>query len=356
MSLGHQLFEQQSGAAHARAAREIVASLKPIQRSTYSIAAAIAAVAAGDPKSAPLEWAVSTTMEEESGQTARTANSLLIPTALLARDMTVAASNAGGFLVSGAEVAMAFDVLRAKSVAFRLGAQMFPGLVGQTALSKVNAGSTAYWLSTEAAQTTESQPVIGQVALTPRTAGAYVEVSRQLLKQSRLADQVIQRDLGAALSAAADGAVIAGTGVGGQPTGIVNTSGVVPVSGASLTWGSTLDAVVTSGNANTELSGWAATPAVGKVLATRERASGSGFIADGGMVAGKPLLASTGVPSATLIGGPWDDVVVGEWGVLEISADPYTQFKSAVVGIRAFWSIDVGILRPGAFTVFSSVS
>lgn len=355
MSLGAQMFDQHAAALQATAAAELVRSLKPRQRSTYSLAAAVNAVIHGDLRSAPLEWAVSQEIERESNTAAHTGNSLLVPTALLRRDLTAANAAAGGYMV-GTELGGAFDVLRARSVALRLGAEILPGLTGNTTFAKVTTGASSYWLPAESTQITESTPTLGQLSLTPKTCGAFLEVSRALLKVAPLADRVIARDLGGALAAAVDTAVIAGSGASGQPTGIINTEGVSTVTGTSLAWGGVLDFVVNAGTANSECTGFTTTPAIYKLLASREKAAGSGFIADGGMIDGKPLLHSTGVPTDTLIGGPWNDVLIGEWGVLEISSDAFTKFSTAIVGVRAFWTVDVGILRPAAFSVAGSIT
>lgn len=355
MSLGSTMYDAHAAALQANAAAELVRSLRPRQRATYSLATALGALIGGDLRAAPLEFAVSQAIERESGIAARTAHSLLVPIALLRRDLTASASAAGGYLV-GTDIPGAFDVLRARSVALRLGATLAPNLTGNATLAKVTTGATAYWVSTETTQITESTPTVGQLALTPKTVGTFVEISRQLLTQSALAERVIARDLGAALAAALDAAVIAGTGASGQPTGIVNTAGVNAVAGAALAWGGVLDFMVNAGTANSDFTGFAAPPAIYKLLASREKAAGSGFIAAAGQIDGRPLLHSTGVPAGTLIGGPWEDVLIGEWGVLELSSDAFTKFQTAIVGIRAFWTVDVGVLRPGAFSVATSIT
>jgi hypothetical protein len=58
-----------------------------------------------------------------------------------------------------------------------------------------------------------------------------------------------------------------------------------------------------------------------------------------------------------LIFGSWDEVVIGDWGVLEIATDNGgTRFNQAQVGIRALWMVDVLLRYPQAFVVSSNLS
>lgn len=101
------------------------------------------------------------------------------------RDMVVGTPSAGGYLVSTDLLAQSFiELLRNRMMVKTAGATVLAGLVGDIANPpKQTGGGTAYWVG-ESGSPTESQQTIGQVALAPKTAGAFTDIRRKLLKQS----------------------------------------------------------------------------------------------------------------------------------------------------------------------------
>jgi HK97 family phage major capsid protein len=271
--------------------------------------------------------------------------------------LSAAGADSGAYLV-GTKNAAIIDFLRARSVVGRFGATILPGLVGNVTLPKVLTGAVVTWLTNEAAEAVEQTPTLAQAALTPKTVAVLVEFSRQLLLQSTpVVDLVLGRHLSDALRAAVDAAALAGTGSAGQPLGLVATPGVNSITGTSLAWAGVLDFIVNSGAANLDVSGWAMTPAVYKLLASREKgAAGSGMILSDGAIDARPALHSTSVPTASLIAGPWPEVWLAEWGAVDLSFDPYTKFTSAIIAVRAMFSLDVAVRYPGAFSVASAIT
>jgi HK97 family phage major capsid protein len=63
---------------------------------------------------------------------------------------------------------------------------------------------------------------------------------------------------------------------------------------------------------------------------------------------------STGVCSEVFFGN-WRDVLIGEWGVLEIVPNPYdsTLFRQGGILLRAMQSADVAIRHPESFAVMA---
>ena len=82
----------------------------------------------------------------------------------------------------------------------------------------------------------------------------------------------------------------------------------------------------------------------------------AGNMLDGQLV-GFNAMSSEQLASGNLIFGSWDEVVIGEWGVLQLDVDRGgTRFNQAQVGIRAMWMVDVLIRRPSAFVVSTNLS
>lgn len=279
------------------------------------------------------------------------------------RDLTVATAGAGGFLVETANVGF-IDMLRNRSVAFRLGATRLSGLQGSLTIPRQSAAATAVWLANEASQITESQQTFVQVAMSPKNVGAYTEISRQLLLQSSPgAEGIVTSDLAQVVALAADLAVLNGSGASGQPTGIINTAGIGGVTGTTLGFAGIVEfqSDVAGSNVMPSRGGYVTTPAVAALLMQRVKFTNTasplweGNLWDGQMV-GYPALSSNQVPSANMLYGDWSEVVVGEWGVLEIEVNPYANFQAGIIGVRAIYSMDVGVRRPFAFSLATSIT
>ena len=67
-------------------------------------------------------------------------------------------------------------------------------------------------------------------------------------------------------------------------------------------------------------------------------------------------MSSNQMPSANMLFGDWAKVVVAEWGVLSIEANPYANFQAGIVGIRALYSIDIGVRYGAAFSLATSIT
>jgi hypothetical protein len=76
-----------------------------------------------------------------------------------------------------------------------------------------------------------------------------------------------------------------------------------------------------------------------------------------GALVGFPAMSTEQVGANGLVFGSWDELVIGVWGVLELSTDNGgTRFNQAQVGIRALWMVDVLLRYPQAFIVSSNLS
>src|SRR6202008_561986 len=119
------------------------------------------------------------------------------------------------------------------------------------------------------------------------------------------------------------------SGANGQPTGLLNTAGLGSQSGTTLAQAGVLNMKETCATANARDEGIAflTTPAVREILEGRERGTnGDGFIWDNEQIASRPGHVSTDMPSATMVAGDWQDLLLGLWGPgFEFSLNPYEQ-------------------------------
>lgn len=297
----------------------------------------------------------------ELAKRAHDAQRPLVPwRALARRDLTTATPGGGGYLVNTA-VGDAVDVLRPWSVAARAGVSILSGLQSNLSIPRTTGNVTGYWLPDEGTPTTESTPTLGSVAMTPKTCGAYLEISRQLRLQSPQVETFVRNELLRTIGTLVDTAILNGSGTLGQPLGLLNTAGIGTQSGTAIGYSDILamqDAVAAA-NADDASVSAIATPAVRALLAGRERAAGSGMCWDRGELAGMRGYATTAIPDGTLIVGAWPEVVLGLWGPgFELAISPLDPeaFRRGVVGVRMLVSVDVAVRHPSAFCVASSIT
>lgn len=263
-----------------------------------------------------------------------------------------------------APAALSFiDLLRNASIVLRFGAGRLPNLQNDVAIPRQTAGTSVTWLG-PGGTVTASDPAFGQVSATPKTACIITEVSEQLLRQSA-AEEVIAHSLAADMAVGLDQAAIRGVG-GVEPLGILNTPGIGTASGSSLSYSGLVGVQKTVADANGVIDpralGYITTPAVGELLKGRQRFTGTdsplwrGAIHQG-EIEGAQAIASTIVPTATLIYGDFSQVVIGEWGPLLIATDRSdSRFNQAQIGIRALWMVDVFVTAPAAFVKVTGIT
>lgn len=331
----------------------------------YSLLRAIRAAAEGKLREmAPLEHEAHVAVEARLGP-ARNEHTVYVPPEVMTRDLTVGTASAGGYLVATQNLGF-IDSLRNRSITMAAGATRMPGLVGNVTVPRQTAAATAYWLATESTAITESQQTFGQLTLTPKNVGAYTEISRQLLVQaSPGADAVVMQDLAQVVALALDAAAVAGTGASGQPTGILNTAGIGGFTGTSLATAALLnaqsDVLAANGLLNPAAAAYVTTPAVAELLMARQRFTSTdtplwaGSMVNG-QVIGVPGYACSNMPAATMIYGDWSQLVIGEWGRLAVEVNPFANFAAGIVGVRAFYTCDIGVRAAASFTAATSIT
>jgi len=277
------------------------------------------------------------------------------------RDISIGVG--GGAYLVGAENIGFIELLRNRSVVLKMGTTRLTGLVGNVTIPKQTGAATAYWMA-ESESITESQQTFVQVALSPKNCGAYTEISRQLLLQSSPGvEAIVSNDLATVVALAVDVGVLRGTGGAAQPLGIIGTSGLGSVSGTSFAYSSIMEFQTDVAGSNvTPLRPGFVTPSAtaGTAKQKVKFASTASPIWEGslwdGTIDGMAAMSSEQMSSATMLFGDWSQVIVGEWGVLEIEMNPYADFKAGIIGVRAIYSMDSALKYAGAFSYASSIS
>lgn len=310
--------------------------------------------------------------QEIARRSGRPANGTYLPhAALLSRGLSVGTATAGGNTVATNLLAGSFiDVLRPRAKVLQAGAKVMTGLNGNVAIPRQTGAGAAYWVS-EGDEPTESQQAFDQVQMTPRTVGAYTEISRKLLLQSSVSIQdFVSQDLITVIGLAMDAAAINGAG-SAQPTGILGTSGILTqtIAGSAPTWAEIVgfETKVAAESADEPTCAYLTTPKVRGTLrqtlpntAAKDpiwtAANGNG--ADGtvngyrGFVSSNvPATLGTGTNEHAIIYGNFADLIIGLWGAVDLLLDPYSLSKSGAMRVTAFQDMDVCVRHAESFCV-----
>lgn len=299
--------------------------------------------------------------------------SLLIPGEILTRQLPTEGQRAmatqpgskGGYAISVENMGF-IEILHNRSVAMRMGARQIHGLNGNVTFARQTGTPAVTWQAGDNVSVTAADQTLGQLSMTPKTCIVVTDVSEQLLRQaSPSAEAFVMADIAAQVAiAGVDNAVINGTG-GSQPVGIKNTIGIASgQDAATATYAKILAFPQTAGSANA-LRGNAGfvtnTAGAARLMQVQRFTSTDTPLWEGNMMDGTcvqfPAMSSEQVGASGLIFGSWDELVIGDWGVLELSTDNGgTRFNTATVGVRAMWMVDVMVRYPQAWVVSTNLS
>jgi HK97 family phage major capsid protein len=354
----------------------------------YSISAAIRQAAGEEPPG--LETEVHNALFEQVGMDSRNAakdvdprsSSILVPTVgvnwhrdqdgqVVTRDGLDTGTATKGQEAVFTEYGGFLELLRTRMVTTRMGATFLPGLRGNVAFVRQTGAMTLEWVGeNDDSDVSTSDLTLVRVTLSPKTGMGSGFYSRQLLRQNAIGiDSIVEKDLAAVHARGWDLAALFGTGSSNQPTGLWNQSGInsLAIDGAiSLAAVVNLETEIFADDADAEGMGYVTTPEIrGQAKQTEMFADSSGRPLWTGMgiegeMNGYRALASNQVSkdvwtAAAVDGrhgiffGDWSQMLLGEWGVLELIVDPFSRKKEAVVEVTSFQMVDVQLAQPTAF-------
>lgn len=280
------------------------------------------------------------------------------------------ASQAGNLIQTAVDASMWTDVLRPALVLAQLGINVLPGLRDNLAVPRKTVAGTLAML-TEVAAASETQPTTALPILSPKRIGSYVEPSKQAIIQGVLGiENMLRQDLldGGAVLAEWQG--INGDATGANARGIRNVSGIGSVvggaNGANWAWSHVvgLETAVANANANSgSRAGYLTNTKVRGTSKTTQKAANLPFMWDNGefplngyragitnnvpsnLVKG----ASGAVCSSAVFSSDWSMFVMGIFGGLDVTVDPYTLATTGQIRITLNMFIDWLCRQPGAF-------
>ena len=294
--------------------------------------------------------------EAAADKLGRASRGITIPMDVMKRDLNVGTATAGGNLVeTELDSANFIDLLRNRSALDQAGATVLTGLSGNVNIPRQSGAATAYWVA-ESGSPTESQQTIDQVALTPKTCGAFTDFSRKLMIQSSIdVENMVRGDLAKVLALEIDRVGLYGSGSSNQPLGLKDTTGVLTedFSANTPTFAEVvaLESDVSGANALLGSPVYLMNSAMAGSLKTATKDSGSGqFILQGGEVNGYRAVISNQVASNDLWFGNFSDLIIAYFSGLDLMVDPFTGSTSGTVRVVALQDVDIAARHGASFS------
>lgn len=242
------------------------------------------------------------------------------------------------------------------------------GLVSNISIPKQTQTTTVYWLA-EGAAITQSQEAFAQLNLSPRRAGMATQYTKQLLAQASIGvEAFVRQDQMQALAVEEDRVCINGTGVNGEPIGILNTTGVLAnvTFGGAAVWGDMVALEYGLENANVRNGEMAilTSPLTKSYLKQTVVVASSTFpiflwgknegypVLNGvkpGVVNDYPAYATKNVTTNVMIQGVFRNLIKARWAGFDVVVDPYTGALSELINIIINTWLDIGLRYPQSF-------
>ena len=406
--LGATLIENGRSIDEARAAvlekisAQPVETVKPVEMgerdaARYSITAGIRAALSGDWSSyeAGMVREMSAEVAKSMGRSPSAERAFFIPFSALTRATYVTSgASTGGNLVATDLMDQDFiEFLRNRSVMLAAGVRTMPGLQGNVAIPRRSGVASTYYLSTQTTAITQSESTFDQVTLSPKNLAALSKYSRQTLLQATPGiEQLVRTDLIDGINVAMDLGILNGSGSSGQPTGIMQTSGIgsvaINTNGGAITMETlvnletelTIDNVPVDRNSVSYITNAKVMGNLKKLRAGGSTTTDGPFLVNDNLLAigrggtpsvvnGYPIYVTNQVPSnltkgsssgvcSAVVMGDYSQAIVGMWGNgLEITVgEDQDDFSKALTSVRGIVSYDVAVRDPKCFAACLDVT
>lgn len=238
--------------------------------------------------------------------------------------------------------------LRSAMVLSQAGATYLTGLVGDITIPFYS-GSNCGWKG-EVVTGDDGKGAFSEITMKPKRLTAFIDISKQFLIQDSVgAEELLRRDIIAALAEKLEKTILGNeAGSDTKPAGIFNG---VTADTANLTYADVvgLEAALENNNITGALT-YVVSPAAKATLRTTAKDTGSGrFVMEGGEVEGIRVLSSSAVTSKGVLLGDFRELVIGQWGGIDLTIDTVTKVTEGMVRIVINAFFDAKVRRSAAF-------
>ena len=240
------------------------------------------------------------------------------------------------------------EPLRASLVLAQAGASYMTGLVGNVSIP-VYSGSNVGWAG-EVDAASNGGGTFSEVNLEPKRLTAYIDVSKQfLIQDSNSAEEMLKRDIVSAIANKLEATILGSeAGDAKKPAGMLNG---VTADAANVTYKDIvkMEADLEAKNVRGDIK-FIVSPSAKADLKTTDKGTDTGkYLMEGNEVNGYPVLCTSAVAGKGIVYGNFADLVIGQWGGIDLTVDPYTQAANGKVRLVINAYFDAKPRRADAF-------
>lgn len=312
-------------------------------------------------KDAAFEFECSRAAEQQYDKQSR---GILIPADVLNRAFSTTNPSGGPGSNVVAQNLMAdqfIELLRNRTWALRRCTTM-GGLVGNVDIPRQKGATQAYWVG-ESGAPTEGEPALDQIHFSPKTLGAYTDITRRLMLQSTPdAELIVRNDILRVMALALDYAVLYGSGASNQPKGLLQQTGIhaVQLAGTFASYAEyvQMETDIAAANADVESMSYiinARARGSAKTTLQFPNVNGSQRIWEAGnTINGYATDVTNQVQAGDNFFGNWADYIIAMWSGLDLMVDPYSLSTQGATRLIAFQDVDMNIRHTESFTYASA--
>lgn len=241
------------------------------------------------------------------------------------------------------------EPLRGKSILAEAGATFLTGLVGNISIPNYT-GSTCGWKG-ELEDADNGKGTFGSVELSPKRLTAYIDISKQFLTQDSVgAEEMLRADIVNSLVAKLEQTIFGdAAGDTTKPAGIFNGAEVVAPSYQGVC---EAEAAVTDYSGEKRFVMSPTAKSAFKQATISGAKSDLRLLLEDGEVDGYAVSDSSNVVTGGYAFGDFSELVVAQWGGIDIVVDPYTLATKNAIRLVINAYFDAKVRRDGAIKAY----
>lgn len=271
----------------------------------------------------------------------------------LRADVVAGTTTQGAELVA-TDKAPIVEAIKNNLVLTEAGATYMTNLVGNVSIPTYD-GSSCTWAD-EVAAATDGAGTFGEVELSPKRLTCFVDISKQMLNQSSSdVEAMLRSDIVNAISQKLESTILGdGAGTTNTPAGIFNT--VAPSAGVKDYAGILKMEEAFEGKTYGNKV-WIVSPSVKSALKAKDKGTDTGnYLIQNGEMDGYKVICSANVAKDHFVFGDFSDLVIAQWGSIDLTVDPYSQATNGKIRLVVNAYFDAKLRRTSSVATAKTIA
>ena len=321
---------------------------KQMEKRNFSLLGAIRAVSENRSLDPIAQAVVLEGQAEMRNRSLSLVGQIQLPTAVEERAITVQSE---GEDIVATNLMDVMGSLKAKNVLVQAGARVLENLTGDVQFP-LSSSANCSWEG-ETSETAATDMTFTHVKLSPKRLSCVVDVSKQfLLQDSASAERVIREEILSAINSKLEKTFLgAEQGTNTMPEGIFYNNGTPLTEVSKFKDLTDLEAEVENANVDGKVVYLLSSKAKGVLRNMVKGDKTTNLVYENGAVDGTEALSTSNIAEKRFAYGDFSNVVIANWGNLDITVDPMTKAASGLVRLVVNFYCDVKVLRPETIKV-----